>query len=110
MKPTLLIIEGPDRVSKDTVLADKYENFKSYIPIKDTPPDYRTEQKDFVSCLSSFLEKQQKELIHFGKEMNKNILMVRLFTSEFVYSSLFNRGNIFNEKYPNYVQELSRII
>ena len=30
MKPTLLIIEGPDRVSKDTVLADKYENFKSY--------------------------------------------------------------------------------
>lgn len=107
MKPTLLILEGPDRVSKDTILAHKYDNFISYSAIKEPPPDYKSDQSNFLKYLINLFKNQQSELINFGKN-NKSILMVRLFTSEYVYSSLFNRKNIFNE-FPNYINELSTI-
>lgn len=107
MKPTLLIVEGPDRVSKDTILAYKYANFISYSAIKEPPPNYRTEQSSFLKYLANLLKNQQIELINLGNE-NKSILMVRLFTSEYVYSSLFNRKNIFNE-FPSYINELSKV-
>lgn len=110
MKPVLLILEGPDRVSKDTILKQNLNNITPYIPIKDSPPDYRNEQIDFVKCLNIFLKREIDELPAVFELCNNNIMMGRLFTSEYVYSSLFNRINLFKtSEHKNDFNELSKI-
>ncbi len=91
MKHKLVIIEGPDRIGKDSLLKmNENLNLVSYIQ-NNHPPQYRNKE-EFRIWLEDFLYCQANDLIKF----NRNILMARLFTSDFVYSSLFNRSSIIN--------------
>jgi hypothetical protein len=92
MKHKLVIIEGPDRIGKDTILAGFDETvFKRYIQVNN-PPDYR-KIEEFEVWLADFLRQQANDLI----KLDCNIIMVRLFTSDYVYSSLFNRHSVIYE-------------
>ena len=88
-KKKLIIVEGFDRIGKDTFLKKveekEIEDLKVYIQ-KNNPPQYRNKE-EFKAWLVSFLKGQADELMSF----DSNIIMARLFTSDFVYSSLFNR-------------------
>lgn len=75
MKPILLILEGPDRVSKDTILEQNFDNMISYIPTKDGLPDYRTEQNNFTKYLNDFLSKQMLVLPIIAESSTMNIIM-----------------------------------
>lgn len=97
-KPNLYIIEGFDRIGKDYILnsiktvpffdESNFEIFSQF----NNPPDYR-DTDSFESWLKPFLLKQADELISLSGSDNKNIIMSRLFSSEAVYSELFNRNN-----------------
>lgn len=94
-KNKLIILEGPDKVGKDTILKN-FSNKKIYKYIQNNnPPDYRNDFRKFEKWLNNFLKNQSKELIN----LNQNIIMARLFTSDYVYSTLFSRLSIIDEIY-----------
>lgn len=96
MKNKLIVIEGPDRVGKDTLL-DACQNIENLYILKqhNEPPHYRNDPKKFEEWLNIFLKNQIQEII----ALNQNIIMARLFGSDAVYSEIFNRRTIIYELY-----------
>lgn len=116
-KAKLYVLEGFDRTGKDTQL----ENFESsdsnlYVYIQDpnrNPPDYRENNGEtFLRWLKSYLIKQAIKLIDLSKS-NRKILMTRLFISDYVYSTLFNRECVikyFKDVYEDYFDIINIIL
>lgn len=98
-KPHLFIIEGFDRVGKDYTLdylnslrdgvLYNYDVYKQH----NKCPHYRHDKEAFAKWLKSFLHEQADELCG----IDRNIVMARLFTSDYAYSSLFERTHYANE-------------
>lgn len=95
----LICIEGFDRIGKDYLvdrLGIKRKKLKIYNKISKAP-DYRGNPHVFENWIQQHLINQLKEM----KELRSNVLKIRYFTSEYVYSTLFNRktpvDQIFNE-------------
>lgn len=88
-KPNLFIIEGFDRAGKDTILKnilmEQYPELLVYIQ-NNTPPDYRNIE-EFRVWLVNFYKTQADYLV----SLNTNVIMARLFVSDYVYSTLFSR-------------------
>lgn len=97
-KKNLFILEGFDRIGKDSNL--KYienKNIKDLsVYIQDenrVVPEYRNNNTEFSNWLKSYLYYQTQDLISLGKK-SKKLLMTRFFLSDFVYSHLFGRKQI----------------
>lgn len=119
----LYILEGFDRVGKDTQLLKIKENINHLTEIEPSlkvyiqdpnrnPPFYR--KNEFKEWLNNYLNNQSQELIDFSFDENNSkrrhpIIMTRLFLSDYVYGHLFNRQPI-AEKYRNYLKRYFRII
>ena len=124
-KCPLNIIEGFDRIGKDSFLSnlsDKaYKNGAVYIQHPVNLPSYRKEPEEFVKWLKIYLEKQANDLIKLSDY--PAVTMTRLFVSDAVYGHLFDRKPVaehvrrrlsryfdFNsisliwKDFPNYVQ------
>lgn len=99
-KPKLIVLEGFDRIGKDSLLSEFKKSFRAlnnkdnscyvYIQNPKDLPNYRNEKEKFVSWLKDYLKEQAKELIVDSLDY-QNILMTRLFVSDYVYGRLFNR-------------------
>lgn len=99
MKHKLFIIEGFDRIGKSTTLkalAKKLPQAKVYVQGTDDDnpdknmPNYRDDVLGFTNWLSSYLERQVEDLLKFDSD----VIMARLFISDFVYSRMFERPDI----------------
>ena len=92
-KCPLNIIEGFDRIGKDSFLSnlsDKaYKNGAVYIQHPVNLPSYRKEPEEFVKWLKIYLEKQANDLIKLSEY--PAVTMTRLFVSDAVYGHLFDR-------------------
>lgn len=104
----LHIIEGFDRIGKDTLLdyIDK-ETSKLYgdtlvYKQHNCPPDYHNKD-EFVKWLDIFIRNQVLQLCELAKSYD-DIYMARLLISDQVYSMLFHRDCIV-EKYYNKILE-----
>ena len=101
----IIIIEAPDRLGKDTFL--KYmksrdpgeEAYHVYFKDDVKPPDYR-KVDEFNTWLKNYLK---TEMVNMAG-INNNIVIARLFTSDYVYSNLFDR-----QSYANNVYEFLRL-
>lgn len=95
-KCQLNIIEGFDRIGKDSFLANlsekSYKNGAVYIQHPVNLPSYRKEQDEFVKWLKIYLEKQANDLIKLSNY--SAVTMTRLFVSDAVYGHLFARKPI----------------
>ena len=95
-KCQLNIIEGFDRIGKDSFLANlsekSYKNGAVYIQHPVNLPSYRKEQDEFVKWLKIYLEKQANDLIKLSNY--SAVTMTRLFVSDAVYGHLFDRKPI----------------
>lgn len=93
-KPTLYVIEGFDRIGKDTLLTDLQEQglMDTYKLDSSNMPPYR-HANDFIKSLHVFLQHQVKDLRKLARE-GKDIVMARLEISDYVYSKLFGREMI----------------
>ena len=90
MKNNLIILEGLDGVGKDYILNNlNLENFK-IIKQNNNPPDYELKKEDFSKWLTIFLSNQINEIL----ESNSNVIIARMFSSEFVFSKFFKRKKI----------------
>ena len=106
----LICIEGFDRIGKDYLvdrLGIKRKKLKIYNK-KSKAPDYRGNPHVFENWIQQHLINQLKEIT----ELRSNVLKIRYFTSEYVYSTLFNRktivDQIFNDINGNF--EISQYI
>ena len=112
MKKKLFILEGFDRIGKDTALLELKNKFKDnkklLVYIQDPNrkvPDYR-DNEAFRSWLVNYLDNQSNELIKYSEKYNK-IIMCRFFISDYVYSTLFNRENtaeLYRERLEEYFE------
>ena len=95
-KCQLNIIEGFDRIGKDSFLVNlsekSYKNGAVYIQHPVNLPSYRKEQDEFVKWLKIYLEKQANDLIKLSNY--SAVTMTRLFVSDAVYGHLFARKPI----------------
>lgn len=87
----IYIFEGFERIGKDTLLDEGFENV---VPYKQhaadlNPPDYR-DQKGYAHWLISYLKNQANELCN----IESDTMMTRLFMSDFVFCNLFGRERI----------------
>lgn len=124
-KCPLNIIEGFDRIGKDSFLSNlsykAYNNGAVYIQHPVNLPSYRKEPEEFVKWLKIYLEDQANDLIKLSNY--PAVTMTRLFVSDAVYGHLFDRKPVaehvrrrlsryfdFNsisliwKDFPNYVQ------
>lgn len=92
-KCPLNIIEGFDRIGKDSFLSNLstkvYKNGAVYIQHPVNLPSYRKEPEEFVKWLKIYLEKQANDLIKLSNY--PAVTMTRLFVSDAVYGHLFDR-------------------
>lgn len=95
-KCQLNIIEGFDRIGKDSFLSNlaekSYKNGAVYIQHPINLPSYRKEPDEFVKWLKIYLEKQANDLIKLSNY--SAVTMTRLFVSDAVYGQLFDRKPI----------------
>ena len=114
MKHKLFIIEGFDRIGKSTTLkalARRVPQAKVYLQAtdNDTPekdmPNYRDDVIGFTKWLDKYLQKQVDDLL----EYDSDVIMARLFISDFVYSHLFDRPEI-AKQYHKKIQEKFDIV
>ena len=88
----LIILEAPDRLGKNTFLnylkvEDPTEKFYHVFDKGDiSPPTYRNIE-EFNLWLRNYLTDEMQKLA----SIDNNIVIDRLFTSDFVYSNLFDR-------------------
>lgn len=103
-KPTLYVIEGFDRIGKDTLLDDLEERklMKTYKLESSAMPPYR-HKEEFISALHVFLSKQVEELHEIAKK-GEDVVMARLEVSDYVYSNLFSRQMI-ADKYAEQISQ-----
>ena len=101
-KSNLFIFEGFDRIGKDSILERYKESFDAirgprdnevYIQHPQNLPNYRESPEKFVAWLLDYLKEQATDLINISKWAN-NVLMTRLFVSDYVYGHLFNRVQV----------------
>lgn len=102
-KTKLIILEGFDRIGKDSLLSEFKKSFRAlnnkdnscyaYIQSPKDLPNYRVEKEKFVSWLKDYLKDQAEELVLDSLDYD-NILMTRLFVSDYVYGRLFAREPI----------------
>ena len=93
MSKKLIVIEGFDRCGKDTLMSDLSNiNSDFYVYSNDLTglPKYDKEQEEFLVWLNRFINKQVNDLNELF-ETHDTIVMGRLFISDEVYSTLFNR-------------------
>lgn len=64
-----------------------------YIQHPQNLPNYRESPEKFVAWLLDYLKEQATDLINISKWAN-NVLMTRLFVSDYVYGHLFNRVQV----------------
>lgn len=98
-KPKLIILEGFDRVGKDTLLKTLSSKDDGYAYMQHTPndmPNYRSNPTGFYKFLEKWLDNQVGDLTRLSKQY-KTIYLSRFFASDYVYSILFNRQNIANK-------------
>ncbi len=92
-KCPLNIIEGFDRIGKDSFLSNlsskAYKNGAVYIQHPVNLPSYRKEPEEFVKWLKIYLEDQANDLIKLSNY--SGVTMTRLFVSDAVYGHLFDR-------------------
>lgn len=93
MRKKLIVLDGDDRVGKDTALRqiEKYLISKEAVYYNDLTgkPDYHDKHK-YKAWLEKFLKKQAQDLDQLFKT-NDIVYMVRLDLCDKVYSELFNR-------------------
>jgi hypothetical protein len=99
-KPILFIIDAPDRCGKDTILNLMSPTKQTHIFKQQNVdiPHYRHDREAFGVWLEEYLRDQNKKLIKLANQ-GKNVIMARLFNSEFVYAQIFDRTTIIDEIY-----------
>jgi hypothetical protein len=99
-KPILFVIDAPDRCGKDTILNLMSPSKNTHIFKQQNVdiPHYRHDREAFGEWLEGYLRDQNKKLISLANQ-GKNVIMARLFNSEFVYSQIFERESIIDELY-----------
>ena len=108
MKRKLLIIDAPDRAGKDTILNSMVptRNLHVYKQNNTGIPHYRDQQDDFGTWLRNFLVRQNQLIIDQKVSHDRDVVMARLFTSDYVYSEFFNRSSnidqIYSELEPHF--------
>ena len=114
MKHKLFIIEGFDRIGKSTTLkalSRRIPEAKIYIQGTDqdqpeeTMPNYREDVLGFSKWLDKYLRKQVDDLL----KIDKDVIMARLFISDYVYSNIFERPEI-AKQYQKEIQEKFDIV
>lgn len=106
-KPKLVILEGFDRIGKDTLLRELESKNVGFAYIQQTPddmPNYRNDKIGFYNFLTKWLDDQSNDLIELSKT-NDVIYLSRFFASDYVYSQIFNRPNIAN-KFKNKLENV----
>lgn len=95
-KPRLIILEGFDRIGKDTLLKNIENTGIGFSYIQHTPknmPNYRQNPVGFYDFLTEWLDNQVNELVELAKKYDM-IYLSRFFASDYVYSQIFDRPNI----------------
>lgn len=114
MKHKLFIIEGFDRIGKSTTLkalARRFPEAQVYIQPtdNDTPeenmPNYREDVEGFTKWLYGYLDRQVADLLRYDSD----VIMARLFVSDFVYSNIFKRPEV-AKHYHEKIQEKFEIV
>jgi len=99
MKHKLFIIEGFDRIGKSTTLkalSRRIPQAQVYIQPTDNDkpeadmPNYRDDVIGFTKWLDGYLKRQVDDLMKYDSD----VIMARLFISDFVYSHLFDRPEV----------------
>lgn len=91
---TIIDIEGQDRAGKDTLLKDlEKEGFSIFSPDISHLPDYHNPE-EWRKALKEFLIKQANDMAVLEPDP---LIIARFQMSEYVYSELFNRPNLFEE-------------
>lgn len=118
MKHKLFIIEGFDRIGKSTTLKALSRRLpQAYVYVQATDngtpeesmPSYREDVAGFTKWLDSYLSRQVDDLLAILKEHDSDIIMARLFISDFVYSSMFDRPEV-AKHYHKAIQEAFDIV
>lgn len=114
MKHKLFIIEGFDRIGKSTTLkalSRRIPQAQIYIQPTDNDlpeenmPNYREDVVGFTKWLDGYLSRQVDDLLAYDCD----VIMARLFISDFVYSQLFERPEIARH-YHEKIQEKFDIV
>lgn len=95
-KSTLHVLEGFDRIGKDSILAffkksNEDENIEVYIQNPQGLPSYRNNPEEFKNWLKIYLKDQASDLCKLSLSGKEDVIMTRMFISDRVYGKLFNR-------------------
>ena len=99
---TIIDIEGQDRAGKDTLLKDlEKEGFPIFSPDISHLPDYHNPE-EWKKALREFLIKQANDMDALKDDL---LIIARFQMSEYVYSELFNRTNLFEESVNEIIKD-----